>query len=367
MGKTGALQPEGAMSLSARSAGLHSLVGRLVFRVDGMGYFWEDVVLAARAWGDWASLEQEAREGIACVKHALATDALPSDEELLAAANEFRTAANLRAARQAEAWLRDRGLTVGNWYKYIKRTLLRKRWSSMLAALTERYPARAQQINRAFKIVGICSGHLPRFAVKLAGRAALHARLHAANSLPCAASVPISPAKADRCLRLSAEVCGPKLAHLARLEASWRYFRTHMVTPAAIEAQIAGQRPHWIRIDAQSAAFPDEAEAREAVCCVREDGETIATVAARVNRSLRPERFYLEAVETSLYHRFLAARQGDLLGPFNVAGESRLYFIIDKVLPSATDPEIRQRAELMILQGAIDHEIAARVQWQMRF
>jgi hypothetical protein len=355
------------MPASARSTGLHTLVGQPVFSVDGADYFWEDVVLAARSWGDWAALEQEVRHGIACVKHALATDALPSDEEVLAAANQFRMAANLRTARQAEAWLRDRGLTIGNWYKYIQRTLLRKRWSSLLAALTERYPARAEQIHRALKIVGICSGHLPHAAVQLAARAAVHASLHAAKSLPSGDRLPMPPAVADSCLRLSAEACGQKLANLARLEASWRYFRKNIVTPEAIEAQIATQRTHWIRIDAQSVAFPDEAAAREAVCCVREDGEILAAVAARVNGSLRPECFYLEAVEAPLYHRFLGARPGDLLGPLDVAGESRLYYIIDKVLPSATDADICQRAEVRVLQGAVDHEIAARVHWQMRF
>jgi hypothetical protein len=356
------------MAASSRSLGLHTLVGRPVFSVAGTGYCWEDVILAARAWGDWAAVEQEVRQGIACLKHALATEALPSDEEVLAAANEFRRAANLRTARQAEAWLGDRGLTVGNWFKYIKRTLLRRRWSSRLAELVERYPASAAQINRAFKIVGICSGHLSHFAVKLAGRAAVHARLHAVPSLPPAGdNLPVPPAVADGCLRLSAKACGRKLAHLARLEASWRHFPTHILTPELIEAQIAGRRLHWIRIDAQSAAFPDEAAAREAMCCVRDDGETLATVAGRVHCSVRAERFYLEAIESSLYDRFLAARPRELLGPLSVAGESRLYYVIHKVLPSATDADIRQRAAASILQAAVNHEIATRVQWQMHF
>jgi hypothetical protein len=356
------------MAASTRSLGLHTLVGRPVFSVAGTNYAWEDVILAAKAWGDWTAVEQEVRQGIACVKHALATDALPGDEEVLAAANEFRRAANLRTARQAEAWLGERRLTVGNWFKYIKRTLLRRRWSSSLAELVQRYPASAAQINRALKIVGICSGHLSYFAVKLAGRVAVHARLHAANLLPPAGdNVPVPPAVADRFLRLCADVCGQKLAHLARVEAAWCYFRKNILTPEAIETQIAGRRLHWIRIDAQSAAFPDEAAAREAACCVREDGEPLATVAGRVHSTVRSERFYLEAIESSLYDRFLAARPGDLLGPLSVAGETRLYHVIDKVLPSASDANVQQRAEVRILQGAVDHEIATRIQWQMRF
>jgi hypothetical protein len=46
--------------------GLESLARQVVFAVGQIVYSGSEVVLAAKAWGDWASLEQEAREGIAC-------------------------------------------------------------------------------------------------------------------------------------------------------------------------------------------------------------------------------------------------------------------------------------------------------------
>ena len=61
------------MASSGGSTGLDALLGQLAFRVDGTGYFWEDVAVAVWAWGDWAALEDEVRQGIACVRQALAT------------------------------------------------------------------------------------------------------------------------------------------------------------------------------------------------------------------------------------------------------------------------------------------------------
>src|SRR5947208_2338610 len=99
--------------------GLRALVGHPAFAVEGTVYFWEDAVLAARAWGDWAALEAEAREGVACAKHLLATgESLTADEED-AAATEFRLARDLLTAAHTEAWLHERGLSVASWQEYV--------------------------------------------------------------------------------------------------------------------------------------------------------------------------------------------------------------------------------------------------------
>jgi hypothetical protein len=54
-----------------------------------------------------------------------------------------------------------------------------------------------------------------------------------------------------------------------------------------------------------------------------------------------------------------------LIGPLRLRGELRVFHVMDKVLPSVADPGLRQRAEQLILQRAIDHEVATRVQWHL--
>ena len=56
---------------------MRELLGRVVFSVGGAEFTWEDVVLAAESWGDWARLRERAREGVAC----------PHDADALAGAS----------------------------------------------------------------------------------------------------------------------------------------------------------------------------------------------------------------------------------------------------------------------------------------
>src|SRR6266704_2542837 len=39
----------------------------VIFTVDRMAYVWEDVVIAGHVWGDWTTLEQRVRDGLACL------------------------------------------------------------------------------------------------------------------------------------------------------------------------------------------------------------------------------------------------------------------------------------------------------------
>jgi hypothetical protein len=350
---------------------LRSLFGQLVFTADGSGFFWEDVILAARAWGDWAALELEVRQGIACLRHAIATKALPSAAEVEAAANVLRAAAELRTAAQTQKWLADRGLTVDNWYKYLKRQLLRQRWSPMLDELVDRYRAKPRHVHRALKTVGICSGHLTHFARQLAGHAAVALKLrdqlspgHVDLELQSILTRFDPQVIADGYPAISVDCWRQKLAQLACLQASFLLFKRQLLTDRAIQAEFDANHTQWVRIDGWSVDFKDDAAAREAICCVQEDGETLGAVAHRTNTALRSERFYLEALEPRLRPRFLAARDGDVLGPLQLGEEVRVFHVLAKVLPSASDADLRQRAERLILERAIDHEAAARVQWK---
>jgi hypothetical protein len=352
------------MLSSAPRRGLRALVGQPAFAVEGTVYFWEDAVLAARAWGDWAALEAEAREGVACARHLLAAGDSPTEEEEDAAATEFRVARDLLTAAQTEAWLRERGLGVASWQEHVRRALLRRKWAASLADLVARYPATDAQLRRALAAAGVCSGHLARFADKLAGRAAVHARLRGEPDGATAAVA--SDGGAGELLGLAPEVCRAKLEALARLERSFERFCRQVVTAEAVRRQVSARYTDWIRVRYCWAGFPEEAMAREAALCVREDGEALADVAARAGVSVGRGQLYLEQVYPDLHDAFLSAREGELLGPVACGGEFRLFAVLEKVPPRETDPDVRRRAEQALVQGAVAREVESRVVWHKR-
>jgi hypothetical protein len=350
-------------------------VGQPAFTVEGTQYFWEDILLAARAWGDWADLEVEARQGVACLRHLRATGQALSAEEEQAAAAEFRVARSLITAAQAEAWLAARGLSVENWLKYVRRSLLRRKWAATLAELVARYPATQDQVNRALKVVGICSGHLSRFALKLAGRAAVHARLQSESGEAATAS--LTPAEAEpregaedaaacELLGLAPDACRAKRDALDRLDLSFRHFTRQLVTPQAVRRQVASHYTDWVRVEYCRVGFPDEAMAREAALCVREDGEDLANVAARGKRPVLQESRYLEQIDNALHGPFLSAQEGELLGPLPCPGEFCLFALRQKIPPNEENPDIHERAAQGLIQGALEREIRQRVEWHQQ-
>ncbi len=46
-----------------------ALATKPVFRTGRDEYCWDDVLLASVGWGEWAALERETREGLACLRH----------------------------------------------------------------------------------------------------------------------------------------------------------------------------------------------------------------------------------------------------------------------------------------------------------
>src|SRR5262245_16372749 len=112
-----------------------------VFVVENQPYTWLDVMLAAKSWGDWAELEREVRQGIACVKRFGDPGVASHIAEVQTAARAFRYAHNLITAQQMEAWLRQWELTLEAWTDYLQRSVLRHKWSTLLEDLMSHYPA----------------------------------------------------------------------------------------------------------------------------------------------------------------------------------------------------------------------------------
>jgi hypothetical protein len=358
------------MPHSRQGTSIQTLTGQVVFCVADTPYFWEDVILAAQTSGDWGALETEVRQGIACLRHRRAIRGVLAEKDVDAAAAAFREARQLYTAAETEDWLEDWGVTVRNWLKYIRRSVLRQQWADRMAEVVARYPVDEKQVHRAFKIVGICSGHLARFARQLAGRAAIHQLLRdeADQSSPterpeAAPVIDVDPVW-SKLLGLAPERQRERCAVLAELECSFDRFRQQVLTPEAIRRQISARYTDWIQLEGLSVSFADEAAAREAALCLNRDGEDLREVASRARAVVRPSNFRLEEVDPAFHSVFLSAGKGELLGPLRADKEYRLFLVRDKIMPSDQDSAIQQLAEAALLQGLVDGEITQRITWR---
>jgi hypothetical protein len=118
-----------------------------------------------------------------------------------------------------------------------------------------------------------------------------------------------------------------------------------------------------MRFDCRYLWFAEERVAREAAWCVSEDGLSLDEVANQAHASIQAWNFYADEIELQVRPYFLAARQGDLLGPLKIHQGFPLISLLSKQLPAADDPQIRARAEQAILASLTEQAMNQRVRW----
>ena len=311
-----------------------------LFTIESQEFGWDEIVIAAELWGEWQNFVETVRQSLACLHVATETNQLPSPASIREVANAFRYERNLISGEETRNWLDRWGMTVESWLNCLRGQFLRKHWASRLGEITESYPVAEVDVTEVISNYAVCEGKLDAWSRKLAGRAAVAA---SPGSLPARKSS-------------SREV-------IAHIESEFESTRQQTVTPKLIEAKIEDHRLDWIHYQCRCLWLDEERVAREAAWCVSEDGLTLDEVAVAAHTEVLPWNFYADEIETSVRPYFLAARQGDLLGPWKLREKYPLFSLIKKCMPHAGDPKIRSRAEEAIVTSLLARAVNERVKW----
>jgi hypothetical protein len=354
-----------------------TLAGRSLFTIGNRSYVWEDLVAAGCLWGDWATLEERVRDGLICLARLDDLDDDDEDglseEEVDAAAAEFRYARDLVAADDLEAWLEQRGLTIDGWLDFIRRSLLLERWAEDLDEIREEYEADDDEVAETMVCEAVCSGVAGRLVERLAGRAAIHTRATeeaaaSGDAVDDKAAASLAAAVPDDQLErflpdVAAKARRERVAAVASLEVAWRRFAELVAPPDALRGLIASRRLDWVRIATASVVVTDEDVAREIALCVKEDGRPIEEVAEEAGLSADSNDMWLEDADETLRDALIGAQPGDVLGPLTWKEGHLVLTVGDKRLPSDDDPDVRARAEHALLARTVEREVANRVTW----
>lgn len=303
---------------------------RPAFSVSGAEYDWDDVIAAARHRGDWRGVEQEAQEGLACLRLGEQAGTQPSADQVRAAAAAFRRQRGLLAAEEMEAWLGRWSLSQGDWMGYIRRSLAR---AAVLGAPEPPTlaPVADADVDALVWPTAVCSGALETFADRLAARLAVgDAQPHGARATP------------------------------AELEAAYDQFCRDASSIEHMQAQISLMQLEWTRVDYRSLGFDRRAQAQEALLMVTDDGVDLDGVAAAANATVEHTRTYLADVDDDLRYLLLGAAPGDTVLA-DCAGRWCVMVIEDKVSPSLDDPELARRAAEAAVTTAVQREVDDRV------
>ncbi len=340
---------------------------QVVFRAEGEAYDWADAAFGWACRGEWLALEANLLEGLACEQRLDPGANAVSQEELNAAATQFRYARSLISADETQAWLDAHGLDHDDWFRFLHRSELRRR--SQISGGVTRGPLQATdgQFDGEVWIEAICSGALPQACRDLADRAALSAAGAIAKDAQQVreAIKRLHRGIGDASVWSTLLGRGDRAERIAGLEVSFEAAREQSPTRQSLESCIATHNLDWIRIDTQALHFERREMALEACLRVREDGDDLTAVALDAKRSVEHREFFVEELPDTQRARFTAAKAGELLGPLEIDGNFDVYQIDAKTLPDLRAPEIAARAHSRVWLDRVGQAVDEHIRWEL--
>ncbi len=328
------------------------------------------VVLAAVSWGAWARLLRRLELGVLAIARLEQEGQTLADEDVRPRLIAWRRARRLLAAEDYNAWLAARELTLEDMSAYLRRTTAAERLGGDPNELEAEAPPDPHGAAAAAFPEAIVSGELRSWAERLARQAAA-ARALAARGLGAAETrqgdveALLSEARADAWSGLG-EMPAARLAAWAAdrvaLECAWARLAREVADERLIERCVRSHHLDWQWLAWDEATFAREDVALEAAMWVRDEGVALNAIAERAAAPANAGEAYGWDVGVPMA-LLVGTRPGELVGPVSTDQGWRLLHLRERVLPSATDPQVRARAIEELLEDALAPHLAGRVEW----
>ena len=340
---------------------------------DGRTYTLSDVVAAAHFRGDleepWRRMLQRLAADEAAADRDLETD----DDALQALSDEFRSDRDLITAEETETWLEQRGLTLDDFNDHFVRAY----WGDALGAKVEPqevdFIEASEELREMLNVELLLSGDFEQMATELSWQVA--ARRAAADETVGPEALAVERAEFFERAEIDEDELAAWLEGLGRdaawfeemlaLAASYRHARATLVTDEMCRAELSVARLHLAQIDVETIELESRNAAREALMCVRNDGMSLAEVAAESCYPHQRGTVLLEDMPADLHERVLCAAPGELLEPVPHGDGFQVCRIHQKSEPTLEDPEVRSRIEDRILGQTFADLCSRHVRWRL--
>jgi hypothetical protein len=256
---------------------------------------------------------------------------LDVDEDAIQAASEqFRTDRDLITAEETEQWLDQRGLTLDEFCDYLVRHYGKEELQPKAGPPATKYAQGPEAMQDFLRIDLLLGGEFDRLAEGLAWRLAV---------------------KEDG------------LADMAGLEAAYREASAGLLTERMREQALGALRLTLTSLELEVLELESQNAAREALFCLREDGESMADVARDGRYPLhRYERRFGE-MPAEVQPKLMSALAGEVIGPFNRGDGVVLYRLLRKTEPLLTDEAVKARVDQYLIERHFSELAAKSIHW----
>lgn len=321
-----------------------------------------DIVLVGFIDGTWLPFERSIAEALAC---EAAGEGLETADDIRRAAISFRRAHGLLAAEELDDWLTAHNVSRDDWRRYLDRHCLRQRFADRLPEIVAHYPVCPTQVAQLLPVEAACDGILRRGAATVVEWAAPVSQDGGASRDTVAAlAADVSASAAGTVLDVGTDELRRRLGRLLDLRASYERFAERVSGDDAIGRCLAGRRLDWLRLQCRELGVDSGDAAHEVLMCLREDALEPEEVARLAGAQLVERTVAIEDLAPPLAARLMSALPGDVIGPLpGDDGASRVLVVDARLVPSADDPVMRQRARSDLVAAALEPLLAGAVRW----
>ncbi len=347
------------MSLEAVCPGL----SRVAFFADGRNYNLDAVV----RWADWTGelhpFAKNWRNIRRCEQRAEGEGREPDDSAVEQFATTFRYDHDLTTAEECEQWLASRGLEPDA----LQAWALRQYWASEVPADANTFPATSwfQDPETLQEFCGdlLLSDDFGVMAHHLAWRIALDCEpLKRRVRTQDSHNKPPSRRPTRHCL-FPANTGWEN--SLQKLESAFGARCRSLLTTENRLRCLGSLRLRLLRLRLEILEVETESAAREASLLVKQDGLSLAQVAARGGYPLSRRTLFLEDLPLKWQAAVSSATTGTLLEPFERQEGYELCFLRHKTEPTLKNPEVRERVDASILCQHFTELECRHVRWRL--
>jgi hypothetical protein len=344
---------------------------RVVFTSETDSFNVRDLIDFASFRGELEPIWKEVLRLVAYEKKADELELELDDSAIDAAAEGFRYQHDLITAEETEQWLEQRGLTLSDFSDYFVRHYWRDVVAEEIEAEDVDYLSAPNDLRELLTVELILSGELDQIATRLswrvagshaAGGSSLDPSLIANEEVSFYERAGIDEATlSDWLTRLGRD---PEwFSKTVAREVIYRQKCEALLTRQAQEHEIAALRLPLTQFELETIELDSYDAAREALLCVRDDGMSMAEVAAGERYPYRRTEILLEDLPEDLQQKFLSVSSGDILEPISRGEGFHLCRVISKMEPNLDDAAVRNRAEKRILEHHFSDLTAKHIDW----
>ena len=325
-------------------------------------------VMAAARLGGWlnADLEQ-LRTKSACTSLAEA-EGLALDIDLLQTRiDSWRRERDLSAVDETEVMLHTYGTSLDDLVDYARRTLLYEHYREQHEEARQRFPQSTFNTERLLPLEVIFkqppASLLDNFSLRVVAEqpsAELskleRARLLKGTGLP-----------RDHWPALLLDAYGIPMERsewLLGKEVAFRLQRQVLVNEETVFLEFEQNALALVRLVVTSVEVAEKDVAKELLCCIREDHESLPQAATHANLSCRSDTWFFSDLDALPFGTHLpAARPGDAFGPASLGKHYLVSQLSARHDADLADAATRARLEKQLIERALRKKAAQRVQF----